>query len=148
MWTCPKCSAKVDPTFEVCWQCGTSRDGVEDPNFVRAEETPPIADARYDPIAEPDDNTAGADLVSDESPAGELVECYQALSLMEAKFLADQLSAEGIPAMSDTQDLQDALGTWQGNPKVYCRAQDLGRARAWLTAYEQRRRSEQPQGGA
>ena len=51
MWTCPKCGAKVDPSFEVCWQCGTTREGVEDPNFVRADETPPIEDPLYDPYA-------------------------------------------------------------------------------------------------
>ena len=147
MWTCPKCSAKVDPGFEVCWQCGTSPEGVEDPNFVSADDTPPIQDPIYDPIAEPD--AAGAvsgNLLPDRSPAADLVECYQALTLMEAKFLADQLSADGIPAMSDTQDLQEALGTWEGNPKVYCRARDLSRARAWLQAYEDRRRAEQRTG--
>ena len=41
MWTCPKCSAKVDPTFEVCWSCGTTPDGVEDPTFVPCEAPPP-----------------------------------------------------------------------------------------------------------
>ena len=23
MWTCPKCGTKVDPSFDVCWACGT-----------------------------------------------------------------------------------------------------------------------------
>ena len=35
MWTCPRCSAEVDEGFELCWQCGTSSDGVENPDFVR-----------------------------------------------------------------------------------------------------------------
>ena len=135
MWTCPKCGAKVDPSFEVCWQCGTSREGVEDPNFVRADDLPPIQDPAYDPIAEPE--PAGAAEIA--GSTSEVVECYQALSLMEAKFIADQLTAEGIPAMSDTQDMQDALGTWTGNPRVYCRAEDLPRARDWLSDYERRR---------
>ena len=139
MWTCPKCGAKVDPGFDVCWQCGTNQDGVEDPTFVRADDTPPIQDSLYDPIAEPDPTILGP---TPDSPAMDVVECYQANDLMEAKFLADQLTAEGIPAMSDTQDLQEALGTWEGNPRVYCHAGDLARARAWLQAYEQRRRSE------
>jgi len=33
----------VEPTFDVCWSCGTSKDGVEDPGFsqeVDAEKTP------------------------------------------------------------------------------------------------------------
>ena len=44
MWTCPKCHAKVDPSFEVCWKCGTTPDGVEDPTFVRADDAGPIED--------------------------------------------------------------------------------------------------------
>jgi hypothetical protein len=33
MWTCPKCDAEVDDGFEICWACGTSFDGIEDPKF-------------------------------------------------------------------------------------------------------------------
>ena len=33
MWTCPKCKQTVEDDFEVCWKCGTSKDGVEDPAF-------------------------------------------------------------------------------------------------------------------
>jgi hypothetical protein len=33
-WQCSKCGAEVEAGFETCWQCGTSRDGVEDPDFV------------------------------------------------------------------------------------------------------------------
>ena len=38
MWKCPKCATKVDPSFEVCWQCGTTSDGLEDPTFVVADD--------------------------------------------------------------------------------------------------------------
>lgn len=38
MWSCPKCGEQVESNFEVCWACGTSRNGVEDPHFVSAEE--------------------------------------------------------------------------------------------------------------
>jgi hypothetical protein len=34
-WTCPQCHKPVPRTFDVCWNCGTSRDGTLDPNFVR-----------------------------------------------------------------------------------------------------------------
>jgi hypothetical protein len=44
MWSCPKCRAKVDDTFEVCWSCGTSPDGEEDPTFTRADDAGPILD--------------------------------------------------------------------------------------------------------
>jgi hypothetical protein len=33
MWACPKCGAEVEDDFEVCWGCGTSPEGVEDPSF-------------------------------------------------------------------------------------------------------------------
>jgi hypothetical protein len=77
-----------------------------------------------------------------EGLGGEVVDAYQAVSLAEAKFIADQLAAIGIAAMSDTQDLQDALGVMDGNPRVYVRAADLPRARVWLEAYDMRKKSE------
>ena len=39
MWRCAKCQQQVGGTFEVCWNCGTSSDGVEDPNFRKADAT-------------------------------------------------------------------------------------------------------------
>lgn len=146
MWTCPKCGEKVDPSFDVCWKCGTTPDGVEDPTFLSADDYPPIEDPLYDPIADPDASAANPTEEIAGTPVSELVVCYQAQSLMEAKFLADQLVAEGIPAMSDTQDFQDSLGTWDGNPHVYCHAADLPRARAWLEEYERRRKAEHGRG--
>jgi hypothetical protein len=35
MWKCPRCGEKVESGFEVCWSCGTSKDGIADPAFVR-----------------------------------------------------------------------------------------------------------------
>jgi hypothetical protein len=34
MWTCKKCQERLEDSFETCWNCGTSRSGVEDPGFV------------------------------------------------------------------------------------------------------------------
>lgn len=73
----------------------------------------------------------------DKDHADELTPCYQAASLMEAKFIADQLNGEGIRAVSDGQDMQDFLGPWDGNPRVYVRRADLPRAEKWLAGYEQ-----------
>jgi hypothetical protein len=36
-WICPKCRESIEANFDVCWSCGTDRQGVEDPDF-RAEE--------------------------------------------------------------------------------------------------------------
>jgi hypothetical protein len=137
MWDCPKCGTKVDSDFEICWKCGTTREGVEDPEFQVADEVPPILDPRYDPIATPDPSIKVKQDSVHGAPEDELVPCYQAGSLPEAKFLADQLVEQGIPAVSDTSDFQDAFGTWDGNPRVYCRAHDLERARAWLSEYNE-----------
>jgi hypothetical protein len=138
MWTCPKCGTKVDPSFEVCWSCGTTPDGVEDPSFVPADEPPaptspldldmPKGD---DPLPEPASATAG-----------DLVECYWALDVMQAKFLADLLTDNGIPAVADLHDMHDALGSMSSGPRVWVRAEDLPRAKAWLDAYDQQFKAE------
>src|SRR5438445_5230531 len=49
MWTCSKCGERLDEGFEVCWSCGTSIDGVEDPDFFatateEAPQAPPAGD--------------------------------------------------------------------------------------------------------
>lgn len=142
MWTCLKCAKQVDDGFEVCWNCGTSQAGVEDPDFVPADAMEPIKDPRYDPIATPDPSIKSAWASVHGTADDELVVCYKALSLMEAKFLADALVEQGIPAVSDTMDMQDALGAWDGNPRVYCRASDLVRARAWLEEFDAKRARE------
>lgn len=134
MWTCPKCGTKVDPSLDVCWRCGTSAEGVEDPTFVSADEAGPIEDPPVAPTLESIQSPPAGELAG--TPASELVSCYQAYSLMEAQFLANELNAQGIPAISDTHDMQDALGTWEGNPRVWVRAEDLPRARVWLEAYD------------
>lgn len=147
MWTCPKCGSKVDPSFAVCWNCGTSPEGIEDPNFVKADDAAPIQDPLYDPVAQPQEGLQPAPPAPfGAADAADLVEAYQALSLMESKFLADQLNQAGIPAMSDTQDMQDFLGTWEGNPRVWVRREDYERARVWLMEYEARRQPEREEG--
>ena len=137
MWTCPKCGTKVDPSFDVCWNCGTTRDGVEDPTFVRADAPPEESPLDLDmpsgdqPLSEPATETAA-----------ELVECYWAIDVMQAKFLADQLSEVGIPAVADLHDMHEALGSMSSVPRVWVRAEDLPRARAWLDSYDQQFKAE------
>lgn len=47
MWYCSKCSEELPEKFHVCWQCGTSRDGIEDPNFEV------VIDHKEAPVTEP-----------------------------------------------------------------------------------------------
>jgi len=42
-WSCPKCGTNVEAFLDVCWACGTTRDGVEDPDFEPA--TAPIIES-------------------------------------------------------------------------------------------------------
>jgi hypothetical protein len=142
MWRCPKCRAKVDSSFEVCWSCGTTPEGVEDPSFVTADEAEPIdePEANLDPgMDDPLDDFAG-------TPLPELVECYMAANTVEAKFVADRLTEQGIPAIADRQDINMTMGgfvprMWGYGPKVRIRPKDMPRALAWLKEYEQYKKS-------
>jgi hypothetical protein len=80
MWTCPRCGSSVDPGYPSCWSCGTSRDGVEDPTFERADEAEVADDvAPYEP--NPEDFTP--------APAPEPIECLRCRGRMEEGFVAD-----------------------------------------------------------
>lgn len=48
MWQCPTCKESVEDTFEICWNCGTARDGTIDPSFMRESES-----AAHVPEADP-----------------------------------------------------------------------------------------------
>jgi hypothetical protein len=52
MWRCPKCRETVQKSFDVCWHCGTSRDGLEDQGF-RAEPDDADATKAADAVAPP-----------------------------------------------------------------------------------------------
>ena len=39
MWICPKCSEQHTNAFQVCWNCGTARDGSENPHFQPVEDS-------------------------------------------------------------------------------------------------------------
>ena len=142
MWRCPKCQSTVDDSFEVCWSCGTTPDGIEDPNFVTADEAEPIELEKLPEGTEVDDPLA--DLAG--TPMPDLVECYMAGNPIEAKFIADQLMEQGIPAIADKIDINMTLGgfqpkLWGYGPKVRVRQDDLPRALTWLKTYEQRQKA-------
>ena len=101
MWHCPKCRSRVDDSFEVCWSCGTTPDGIEDPDFVTADEADAIPDEELPEGSEVDDPLA--DFAG--TPLPDLVECYTASNPIEAKFIADQLMEQGIPAIADKIDI-------------------------------------------
>ncbi len=138
MWTCPKCQSRVDDAFEVCWSCGTTPDGLEDPTFVTADEAGPIVE----PSPEIDDRDDGLDDFAG-IPWPELAECFMADSVIEAKFVADRLIEQGIPAVADAHDINMMMGglnpvLWGYGPKVRVLPKDLIRAQSWVSGYRER----------
>lgn len=55
MWECVKCREKLEGSFDACWNCGTTKDGVVDPHFQKPDVPPlgPGSDAAKDPITCP-----------------------------------------------------------------------------------------------
>src|SRR5437588_9420280 len=85
MWTCPKCKIDVEPQFELCWACGTSRDG---------EQT-----SSFNPEAE---GIMGADEYAAETEAKrreDFVTLATFWNAPEAHVVRSRLEAEGIPAV-------------------------------------------------
>jgi hypothetical protein len=146
MWTCPKCKSKVDGTFEVCWSCGTSPDGEEDPSFTRADDVTPSSETPFEVKPKPPDDELEFPSVE---PEFEVVVCYWARNCNEAMFLANQLSFEGIPAAADSHDLRAYFAGFGGlvpagpyfGPRVWALAEDVPKVRDWLGGYEVRRRA-------
>ena len=142
MWQCPKCQSEVEDNFDVCWSCGTSIDGVEDPTFVTADDAEPIPD----PVASIDDEFDDSMEDFGGVPIPDLVECFSAGDTIEAKMVADQLMLQGIPAIADKIDVNMTMGgfqphLWGYGPKVRVRPEDLPRAQNWLKSFEQLRKS-------
>ncbi|MDP1564533.1 MAG: hypothetical protein Q8M16_24395 [Pirellulaceae bacterium] len=50
MWSCKKCREQHEDSFLVCWSCGTTRDGVEDPAFG-LEDGPEVIEAERMPAS-------------------------------------------------------------------------------------------------
>jgi Putative prokaryotic signal transducing protein len=141
MWRCPICRKEVDDSFEVCWACGTTHDGIEDPTFVTADKANRIADQGVE--KEPKFIDSLGDFAGILIP--DLVECYTANNVLEAAFIANQLKEQGIKAIADSRDANLSAGLWnpEYGPKVRVRPEDLDRVEMWLKVYEQRCRSRQ-----
>lgn len=138
MWTCPKCGAKVDPSFELCWQCGTSAEGVEDPGFLTADQARAIDEPSVTTLSDREKAFTVID------PKVELVECYSARDYLEAEFLADLLIEAGIPAFPDTFDLHESLGLMNATPSVRVPADRFAEAREILERFEREKAAAAP----
>jgi hypothetical protein len=47
-WVCPNCREEVEHNFDICWKCGTDREGVSDLEFVADEQGPQELQAAED----------------------------------------------------------------------------------------------------
>jgi hypothetical protein len=145
MWSCPKCQSKADDGFEICWACGTSRGGDEDPSFVRADDFRPKSDGATELLQKIVDD----DLQFAPSPQLDVVACYWARNCNEGFFLANQLRFEGIPASADFHDLRAVFAGFGGlvpagpyfGPRIWALAEDAPQVMAWLASYEERRKA-------
>jgi hypothetical protein len=142
MWHCPKCAEEVEDDFDVCWQCGTDREGMEDPAFVTADDSEAIFDTAEDQDLNPLD-----EMLEEFGEAfPELETCFSASNPTEARFVANQLRSSGIPAVSDRVDVSanvpgGIIST--AGPGVRVRSQDLARAQGWVKDYYEKRRNRQ-----
>jgi hypothetical protein len=84
MWTCSRCGERVEDGFEVCWSCGTSIDGITDPNFL--DDRPPDLDDEHQPMSGPVD-----------PKLERLVTVASYTFPHQAHFVKLRLEAEGIP---------------------------------------------------
>jgi hypothetical protein len=87
MWKCPQCGENVEDNFDVCWSCGTTKEGVVDPHFLDTNAaTPPPENEPMEPIT-------GA---VEENPEPLVTVARCSLS-GEAYVIRARLEAEGIP---------------------------------------------------
>ena len=135
MWTCPKCAKKVDDTFEICWSCGTSVDGVEDPHFLDD------ADVRFRAHSNPD---LPAD--KEQTPPESLVTLIKCSLAGEAHAIRVRLESEGIPVFlfdEFTITMDWLLSNAIGGVKVQVPEPFLERARTILGIVEQEQAAEE-----
>lgn len=121
MWNCSKCKEKVDDEFEICWSCGTTRDGVEDPDFAREDEGIISADDfERDRLEKSNEN---------------LVTVATFLKVPDAHACKLELEARGVRAMivdEHAVNLNFFLANAMGGAKVQVLERDVERARQIL----------------
>jgi hypothetical protein len=134
MWTCPKCQSRVSQEWDVCWSCGTSADGEEDPSFDAEVDAPTPRKPVLDPELAPtlDDELPG--------PPPEFVVVYETAEEIAAHYVTEQLCRQGIRALktSDVRAINTSVLHTIGQVTVH--PDDLTRAQEWLIAYERHRR--------
>jgi hypothetical protein len=128
-WTCSKCGEAVDAGFQVCWSCGTSIEGVEDPSFVSADkmaigdDEPQASFVSADEPAIRNDEPQESTFLDDvqEQPESDTASrpCIRCQGPLEPGFVAD--FQHGRNAMSPSEWVAGTpqssfwTGTWTGD---------------------------------
>jgi hypothetical protein len=87
MWKCSNCGERVEDDFEVCWSCGTTRDGVRDPHFFDHDAA--VAAPENQPLPR-----LGGETDDEPEPMVTVARCNL---LAEAHAMRMHLEAAGIP---------------------------------------------------
>jgi hypothetical protein len=118
-WTCSKCGETVDAGFLVCWSCGTSIDGVEDPSFFSAHDTV-IGNDESEAIAFLNDEQEEPE----SSPAPRC--CTRCQGPLEPGFIADFQHGNTVMKPSEwvagTPQRSYWTGTWTGDRRYQIQA--------------------------
>jgi hypothetical protein len=130
MWHCPKCAEQIDDVFDVCWKCGTARDGTAATDF---QAEPSDAEAS-NPGPEPEPRKEIAeDSIAALAKNERIVELCSAASAIEAHALRMLLEEAGIRARVVGDNLGNAAGSLPLGeptaPRVWVREADAERAR-------------------
>jgi hypothetical protein len=110
-WTCSKCGETVDAGFLVCWSCGTSIEGVEDPSFVRADEES-LGGDESQAISFRDDHR------EEEKPGPAPRLCLRCQGPLEPGFIADFRAYSSVKPsewVAGTPQPSFITGTWTGD---------------------------------
>jgi hypothetical protein len=133
-WTCSKCGETVDAGFLVCWSCGTSIEGVEDPSFVSAHETA-LGDEGSQEVTLFDDD------LDEPRPGPAPPPCSRCQGPLEPGFIAD--FQHGHAAMNPSEWVAGSpqpsfwTGTWTGDrryPIQAYRCRHCGHLEFWAGA--------------
>jgi hypothetical protein len=109
-WTCSKCGETVDAGFLVCWSCGTSVEGIEDPSFVSACETD-LGDNESQAVTFLDDD------LQEPKPGPVPQPCSRCEGSLEPGFIADFRHGGMGPSewVAGTPQPSFWTGTWIGD---------------------------------
>jgi hypothetical protein len=103
MWTCSKCGEEVQEDFEVCWSCGTTRDGIESPAF-----DPKLEGVMGDKAYQAQQATQKDEDFITVATFGNAPEAHMARSRLEAEgihgYLMNEMSATAIWGLMNAPD--------------------------------------------